>query len=100
MKANICLLLATLALALFLPANARARGVYPDRGLGDIYVLSTEGSRALLKAKGAEKEYVDIGDIIGEERMAVMKIDSLSVTVKSGYGDTETRLPVGGGMGF
>jgi hypothetical protein len=54
----------------------------------------------LLKAKGAEKEYVAIGDVIGEDRMAVVKIDGLSVAVESQTGDTATRLPVGGGLGY
>ncbi len=99
MKTTIHLLLATLTMALLLPANALARDIYPDRGLDDIYVLATEGNAAWLKAKGAERESVAIGDVIGEDRLVVAKIDSLSVTVESAYGGTTTRLTVGGGLG-
>lgn len=94
-------LLGTALLVVFLfPLSALARDVYPDRKLEDIYVLTTEGNRAQVKVKGAEKEYVTIGDVIGEEKMVVGKMDSLTLTVKSSYGDTAARLPVGGGLGF
>lgn len=89
-----------LFVALLLPLSALARDVYPERKLEEVYVLATEGNKAWLKAKGAAKESVTIGDVIGAERMIVDKIDSLSITVKSAYGDTAARLPVGGGLGF
>lgn len=96
------LLMTATALAAFLAVSfdAHARDVYPERSLSDIYVLSTEGDRALLKAKGAEREHVTIGDVISEDRMTVVKIDGLAITVESQYGDTAARLAVGGGMGY
>jgi hypothetical protein len=100
MKTKLLMTATVLTAVLAVSFDAHARDVYPERSLGDIYVLSTEGGRALLKAKGAEKEYVAIGDVIGEDRMAVVKIDGLSVAVESQTGDTATRLPVGGGLGY
>ncbi len=69
MKRTNHLSLMTLIIALVLPANALARDIYPDRSLDDIYVLATENSRAVVKAKGTEREYVAVGDVIGEARL-------------------------------
>lgn len=100
MKIKLLMTVTVLTAVLAVSFDALARDVYPEKSLSDIYVLSTEGDRALIKAKGAEREHVATGDVIGEERMAVVKIDALSITVKSEYGDTAARLPVGGGMGY
>lgn len=100
MKLTLYPVLVFLATALVLPDRALARDVYPERRLEDIYVLATDGSSALIKTKGVEREAVVIGDVVGEERFVVVAIDSLSITVKSDYGDVAARLPVGGGVGF
>jgi hypothetical protein len=100
LKMNKGMYSAILFMTLLLPASALAKDVYPNRSLGDIYVLATEGNWALMKAKGVNREYVTLGDVIGEERMVVVEIDSLSVMVKSTYGDTVAKLPVGGGMAY
>ena len=91
---------AMLTMALVLPVNAIAMDVYPGHSIKDIYVLSIEDGKAAIKTKGDEREYITIGDVIGKERMVVIKIDSLFIELRSEDGKTVTKMPVGGGFSY
>lgn len=88
----------TLTIAFTIPVNAGE--VYPEKEIKDVYVLSIEGDKALIKTKGAEKESVIVGDVIGQERMSIIKIDSLSIELSSEDGKIVTTIPVGGGINY
>jgi len=90
----------TFVFVLSLPTSTMAREVYTDKKLSDIYVLTTDSGRALIKAKGEEKQVVVLGDKISDAWLDVVKIDPRAMTVKDEYVDTQIRLPAGGGIGF
>jgi len=87
----------TLLISLFMiltSISVYAEDIFPDRDIRELRVISADAaaeSALIQDAEGTEAEILT-GDTIGTEKGVVTKIDSTSITIRTGK--TKTGIPV------